>query len=172
MNPYDAILLNVRASSETALGRTVLQKLIYLQSKLGVEIEAGYIPHYYGPYSKDVAVALADLVAFDFVDEKQYGNPLGYAYKLTPAGKDVADDAEQKHVKYFAKIKDIITKCRDCLTTAPLSYAAKVHYIQSIDPTIEPADVAETFGWSMDDHDVRTGQMLLESLGLGRSGQV
>ena len=149
MNPYDAILLNIRASGETHVGRTVLQKLVYLQSKLGIDIEAGYIPHY-GPYSKDVAVALADLVAFDFVDEKRSRKALGYVYTLTPDREGIANEAEQKYVEQFAEIKDIVSKCRDCLMTAPMSYAAKMHYIQSIDPTIEPEDVAETFGWKMD----------------------
>lgn len=172
MSPYDAILLNIRASGETAVGRTILQKLIYLQSKLGIVIEATYVPHYYGPYSKDVAVALADLVAFDYVDEKRSRKALGYAYTLTPDGEDIANDAEKKHGEWFVKIQKIISKCSDCLLPAPMSYAAKVHYIQSIDPTLTPADVADMLGWKMGDREVRTGQKLLERLGLDGSQRV
>lgn len=166
MSPYDAILLNIRASGESAVGRTVLQKLIYLQSKLGIEIKAAYIPYYYGPYSKDVATALADLVAFDYVDEKRSREALGYAYTLTHDGNGIADDAEKENVEWFEKIKEIISKCRGCLMPGPMSYAAKVHYIRSIDPAFRPEDVAGMFGWKMDDREVRTGQKLLERLGL------
>ena len=172
MNTYDVILLNIRASGETPVERTVLQKLVYLQSNLGIEIKARYTPHYYGPYSKDVAVALADLVAFDFVDEKRSSRPRGYAYALTSDGVDIAYEAEQNHADWFAKIKSVISTCKDCLMPDPLSYAAKVHYIQSIDPTFTPADVAETLGWKMDNPDVQTGQRLLERLKLDGSGRV
>ena len=172
MSPYDAILLNIKASGETAVGRTILQKLIYLQKELKIKIEVKYIPHYYGPYSKNVAVALADLVAFGYVDEKRSREALGYAYTLTPDGEDIANDAEKEHKEWFAEIKKIISKCQDCLIPAPLSYAAKVHYIRSIDPEFSPKDIADTFGWKMDDREVRIGQKLLERLELDGRHQV
>ena len=172
MNPYDAILLNIRASGESAIGRTVLQKLIYLQSKLGIAINATYIPHYYGPYSRDIATALADLVAFDYVDEKRSREAFGYAYTLTRDGEGIADDSEKKNKEWFEKIKNIISECRSCLMPGPMSYAAKVHHIRSIDPTFRPEDVAGMFGWKMDDREVRTGQKLLERLGLDGRKQV
>lgn len=168
MNSYEAILLNIRANGETAVGRTVLQKLIYLQSNLGVKIETTYIPHYYGPYSKDVAIALADLVAFDYINENRSREAFGYAYTLTRDGEGIADDAEGENKKQFEKIKEIIAKCRNCLVPAPMSYAAKVHYIRSVDSTFRPEDVAGMFGWKMDDREVRIGQELLERLGLDR----
>ncbi|MBI1658101.1 MAG: hypothetical protein IS632_04925 [Thaumarchaeota archaeon] len=172
MRPYDAILLNIRASGESAVGRTVLQKLIYLQSSLGIKIEATYIPHYYGPYSKDVAIALADLVAFDYVDEKRSREALGYAYTLTHDGEGIADDAEKENKEQFEKIEEIVSKCRNCLMPGPMSYAAKVHYILSVDPTFRPEDVADMFGWKMDDRKVHTGQELLKRLGLDKHKRV
>ena len=172
MNPYDAILLNIRESGEYTVGRTVLQKLIYLQSNLGVKIEANYIPHYYGPYSKEIAAALADLVAFDYVDEKRSRKALGYAYALTQDGNSIADEAEKRNKDWFKKIKDVISACKSCLMPGPMSYAAKVYYIRRVDPTFKPEDVAGMFGWKMDDQEVRTGQALLERLGLEKQNKV
>ena len=134
-----------------------------------MEVEATYMPYYFGPCSKNVATALVDLVAFDYVDEKRSREALGCAYTLTRDGEDIADDGEKENKIWFKKIKDMISKCKDCLLPGPISYAAKVYYIQSIEPTFKPEDVAGMFGWKMDDREVRTGQELLERLGLAKS---
>ena len=166
MNAHDAILLNITASGDRALGRTVLQKLIYFQTQLGVGIDAAFVPHFYGPFSKDVAAALAELVAFDYVNEYRSRKAFGYAYVLAEDGEDIANEAKGNNKKSFKKIKKVINTCGDCLNPGSLSYAAKVHYIQSRDKSFTPEDVASTFGWKMTDQDVRTGQKLLKKLHL------
>ena len=172
MKAYGAILLNIDASGDPAVGRTVLQKLIYLQMQLGVDVDATYVPYYYGPFSQDVATDLADLVAFDYVNENRSKMALGYAYVLTNEGVAMAEEVKAENGEDAKIIKEVINKCRSCLTPGPLSYAAKVHYIQSRDPSFTTEEVAGTLGWKMTDREVRTGQELLEKLNLGRHGHI
>ena len=167
MNTHDAILFNIDVCGDPAVGRTALQKLIYFQTKCGIEIDVEYIPHYYGPYSKKIAVALAELVAFDYVDEKRSA-VYGYAYGLTHDGREITDEAKEENRVAFESIERIINKIKDCLKPGPLSYAAKVHYIKEIYPESAPKDVAGVFGWQMSDSEIRTGQAILKRLKLDK----
>ena len=52
----DVLALAYRAFDGTMRGKTLLQKRLYFVSViLGVDL--GYEPHYYGPYSEEVATA-------------------------------------------------------------------------------------------------------------------
>ena len=167
MNAHDAVLFNIRACGDPAVGRIALQKLTYLQTRLGVGIDAEYILDYYGPFSRKVATALAELVAFDYVCERRSAAH-GYAYGLTRDGAGLADDARKGNEAAFEGVKRIVARCRDFLRPGPLSYAAKLHYIRGIDPAFAPEDVAGMFGWQMSDDGARMGQELLKRLGLDR----
>ena len=49
-------------------GKTLLQKTIFFLNEL-LELGISFKPHYYGPYSSDVASSIADLTALGFLEE-------------------------------------------------------------------------------------------------------
>ena len=55
MHIIDILILVVKSEGENGLrGRTLLQKKIYFLSEL-MDVDLGFSPHYYGPYSSYVA---------------------------------------------------------------------------------------------------------------------
>jgi len=56
MNTYDFVHLALYAMGGEIRGKTKLQKTIYFLGRLSNHIdELGYNPHFYGPYSSEVA---------------------------------------------------------------------------------------------------------------------
>ena len=66
MDVPDAIVVTLGAVADKIIGRTVIQKLIYFEMILGL-VDANYRPHYYGPYSSEVAGTIQELAALGFV---------------------------------------------------------------------------------------------------------
>jgi uncharacterized protein YwgA len=70
----DAILVAVRAAGPGVLGRTTLQKILYL-AKIKRLVDAEYSAHYYGPYSEEVFGCSQSLAASGFVEERVHRLP-------------------------------------------------------------------------------------------------
>jgi HD superfamily phosphohydrolase len=69
MSPYDFVHLTCHALGGEIKGRTKLQKTDYFLGVLTDSLpELGYRPHFYGPYSAEVAGAVGKLRARGFVD--------------------------------------------------------------------------------------------------------
>ncbi|TSA42730.1 hypothetical protein D4R54_02140, partial [archaeon] len=86
MNPEDAVLLLVQANGGRVDGRTTIQKLTYFtQLLVPLSREFKFRPHFYGPYSAELAGSLDSLVAIRFMEIEAmrtgYGR-LMYSYSL------------------------------------------------------------------------------------------
>lgn len=66
----DIVAAVVTAAGGSLTGRVRLQKTLYLLDKLGFGSAFQYEYHHYGPYSRDLDLAVADAKAFDKIDEE------------------------------------------------------------------------------------------------------
>ena len=173
LNSYDTIALILDAAGGSLRGRTALQKLAYLSSVKIPEIEdQGFKAHYYGPYNTKLSASLANMVAYSFLDEtnvpgNRYG---GYRYSLTDDGTQIVKEVKELHSDTHEKILEVVKTCEKfCkLESAPLSYAAKIHYLlRHTRDKLTTQDIqrdAKDRGWDMTEDDVRQGMDLLKQL--------
>ena len=158
-------------------GRTVVQKLAYF-ANLRLDIPGiRYVDHFYGPFSREVALALEGLVGLLFMQEIVRANPIEtYTYDLTEDGKIIASDLVAQHLEELNTVRGIVAACKSrCnLQANPLACAAKVHYITASTSAGGSAtaqgikEMAEGFGWNMAESDIDDGTALLKSLSLVR----
>jgi hypothetical protein len=162
------------AEQEPIDGRTTIQKLAYFASvKTGSDV--GFHPHYYGPYSPQVATQLEDLVGSDFIVEigrHTIRDRIMYSYCLTEDGKIVARNVMKKYPEEYSTVKQITSKCRKIAhnNISILSWAAKVHYIlsQTNKPMTynEAVELGRRYGWKPPATEMESAIDLLLSLGL------
>ena len=164
------------------VGRTALQKLVYFET-LKIPNTISYIPHYYGPFSRDVAVELEGLVAIGYIDEKVIfaHTHESYLYDLTDDGKRLAGEDKKTDHNHYHVVKDIVNQCAKFCNLQPsvLSYAAKAYYIlsranQSGKKSITSSDVkkvGQSFGWNISEVEAENGLELLSKLKLVKQHQ-
>jgi len=170
----DIIIAILDAEPEGVDGRTAIQKLVYFTSvKTG--IDAGFIPHYYGPFSPLVAAYLENLVSLEFITEqgrRTIRDRTMYSYFLTQDGKKVADLLKKKYPEKFSEVEKVVKKCRKIVhnNIYVLSWAAKVHFIlrQAEKPMTygEAIEASKSFGWSLSEEEIESAAKLLLALGL------
>lgn len=178
LDVYDTICLIIGANDGQIIGRTTLQKLIYLAKEKVPRIQISpFFAYYYGPFNREVALALEKLVTLDFLEEKRcegYANE-GYSYTLTPKGMKFTEKQKKEAPVLFKKIQEIITICKElkALNPTSLSYAAKIHYMLQSQKVrkksmtdIEAISTAKSFGWKISKVSVISGAKLLERLKL------
>ncbi len=177
----DLILAALHAYGGVMEGRTKLQKVTYFLSTLD-GVEAGYRPHYYGPYSSDVTAAVESQVARGLIDERlERFNSAGfpahdreyyrYTYQLTPKGQRVLEWRRQREPDGYADLEEKLSRIvQEDPGYRLLSYAAKLHMIlvQSGAPLTlaEALDRAQEYGWKMTEEDTEKGAKLLHTLSL------
>jgi len=178
MDVYDTIATILKSNNNMINGRTALQKLAYFSKIKIASIEiTSFIHHYYGPFSREVALALDEMTAFSYIEERtRPGYSFeGYSYTLTNDGIKFADSAKNKFQEESKTIFDIVKKCNDfCnLKVKPLSYAAKAYYILTNieqgkkEITTEDVErVAKKFDWDISSSDAELGIELLLKLNL------
>ena len=182
MYTIDILLLVIKGEGESGLqGRTLLQKKVYFLSELR-EVDLDFSPYHYGPYSSLVAGHLNSLVSHGFLEEKiesfaegstdprASGEMRRHTYTLTREGNEVWDDIEKE--ADFEKWKNAL----DLINGQPisndfnkLSIAAKVHYIvdwRGKSTIGEVRQVAEEYGWEVDQEDIGNVLDFLTDLGL------
>jgi uncharacterized protein len=135
MQADDLVLLILGASKAPVRGRTVIQKTGYFAHVSVPDVKPiGFKPHFFGPYSPDIASALSDLVAMGYVhedaDTTARGNAV-YTYALTKDGRRLAQSTKSSHLAAFEAIKKIELICRDDAQLNPniLSWAAKTNFL-------------------------------------------
>ena len=178
MDLLEAILLTVRAAKGHISGRTAIQKLVYFESVKNI-ISTEYRPHYYGPYSADVASTVQNLVALKFLVEEEVGYAdqknhwKVYRYVLTVEGKKAAEMLIKKNRGEYKEIEGIVKTCKRVVNLEPntLSWAAKAYYIISKGGramTCEEIKAdAEGFGWKIPGNvNIDNAVNLLDELGL------
>lgn len=176
MDCYDALLMTVAENGGSLHSRTTIQKLCYFYTKKIDGFDAKYVPHFYGPFSDDVASALIDLSEFTFVNEIPYsGFYGGYTYELTKRGEQYAEKVSKGLTDERRQIGDVMDVCRRrCkLKPAPLSYAAKCHYILHNNGKKEytTSDIRKAgadLRWDISEDDIAVGVELLQELCLAK----
>ena len=172
MDSHDLVVSIVSSNEGKIKGRTVIQKLAYFANlRLNVDGIA-YKDYFYGPFSREVALALENLSSCLFVRETVRSTPIEhYTYELTDDGRDLAGTIKEESPGEHDTVKSIVDACKNhCdLQARPLACAAKVHFILKAKPGRgEPAEIRELardFGWNMADHEIERGMALLDELG-------
>jgi uncharacterized protein len=172
----DLVLLILGASKSPVRGRTVIQKTGYFTHVSVPEAKSiGFKPHFFGPYSPEIAAALGDLVGMGYVhedaDTTARGNAV-YTYALTKDGRVLAQTVKKSHQAAFESIRRIEQTCRDDAQLNPniLSWAAKTHFLlQQKDTPLSEAEAVEMgkdYNWDLSSEDLGRGVQLLLKLGL------
>ncbi|MFX0116991.1 MAG: hypothetical protein ACFFB3_20760, partial [Candidatus Hodarchaeota archaeon] len=146
-----------------------------------INVDLGFYPHYYGPYSGQVASELQTLCAINVVEEhyqsfiSQSELPFKkYSYHLTPDGNKLLEYLDQECPNEEREtVQTVIDICRDVaqLNSEIISWAAKVHMIlHRTDKPMTPEEIIATsrqFHWKMTDEDkIATAINLLDELKL------
>lgn len=179
INTRDILLMAYDAFEGKMLGKTVLQKRIYFLADL-YEYDLGYGPHYYGPYSSEVANANAELKSLGYLNESvnvygisSHGFELArYDYSLTEDGKRFVERKKKEFPEEWEKINSAAKKIMQAgdINYFDLSIAAKAFYIlgkQEGTMTLRKIkEVARKFGWSVKESDLSNAANFLEKIGL------
>ena len=182
MDPKDAALIAIGQSGQI-VGRTLLQKKLYFAAVLAEE-ELGFRPHYYGPYSAEVADAIDSLVANRFLkettetfpgEESIFGEWCRHTYTLTGDGTGLLQAVGQ--TDEGQKLREALGK----VNLQPiaedfnlLSIAAKVHILlrkKSPATVSEIRRMAEEYGWQLSEEQIQDVEKYLVDLGLVTRGK-
>lgn len=83
MTDLDTLVADViAAAGGRVVGRVRLQKIFYLLEQLGLGGKLPYEYHHFGPYSSELAAAVADATAFKLVEERLDRRMDGVAYSV------------------------------------------------------------------------------------------
>lgn len=163
-------------------GKTRVQKLVYFVGEL-IGRDLGYRPHYYGPYSQDVADALVILKLHGFLSETRTpfgtdavwgGEKARYDFRLTPTAADAVDWLRREYSAEAAHVAEAVLRLQKAgappQDIKPLSVAAKAHFIvkrggRPVTP-VEIAERAQEFGWQVTGEQIDGVRDLLQHLEL------
>lgn len=182
METRDFVLLAYDAFRGEIQGKTKLQKTIYFLGVMSGNVdELGYMAHYYGPYSPEVADANAELKSLGFLEESVAGggaaNPQGfeivrYDYRLTDAGRRIAEQKRKRHADEWKALREkaaIMDKAGD-LGYMELSAAAKAYFVlkqHGRKATLKTVrEMASRFGWSLGKEELDKAAHFLKTIGL------
>lgn len=160
-------------------GRTTLQKRVYFLEVM-LEENHGFMPHYYGPYSAQVADANSELKALGFLKEDVhvYGwNHQGfemarYDYSLTGDGKKLLERKKKMYPEKWEKMQECAAAIKNAgnLNYMELAMAAKAFMILKREggtadrSTIKT--VAGQLGWSIKEEELDRSIDFLEKINL------
>lgn len=187
MNTYDFVHLTLMAMGGEIQGRTQLQKTVYFLGVITRRLQGlGYRPHFYGPYSAEVADAIDQLKSLGFVDQNvatagtcdAAGFEIArYDYKLNSQGKAVAELKKRAHPEEWKQIEKaaaLLKRARK-VDYVKLSIAAKTYFMLGEKvgnaTDAELAELAPKFGWSVTQQQIDEAATYLKSLGLVNVGR-
>ena len=157
-------------------GRTRLQKEVYFLRE-ALEVQVIYQPHYYGPYSAELAATVQSLVAEGLVGEEQELTPgegpferVTYTYRLTPApnGQTLVDawktHAHQESAQFNAAFDKLALSSQ---SVQELAVASKIHHVVSASnkpvPRSELNESVRQLGWEVsEDEEQKAVNFLLD----------
>jgi uncharacterized protein YwgA len=182
MEARDFLQLVLLASGGEIQGKTKLQKTVYLLGIMSGQLEdLGYRPHYYGPYSDEVAAAVAWLKTIGVVEQFSSGvgstDPSGfeirrYDYRLSERGRKFAETTARDYPDVMQRVResaDLLRRTGD-LDYMKMSIVAKTYFMlgesghQASEEDL--ARLAKRFGWEVTPEQVKEAAHYLESLGL------
>jgi uncharacterized protein YwgA len=175
----ETVLLVIDAAGGTVEGRTAIQKLCYFAG-LALNEDLGHRAHYFGPYSREVEIALENEAFAGDLDEsmrKFVYNSTGregraYTYELSDQGNEVTAEIRAAKPVAAERINTIVKRLGELVPEYrqhPLSLAAKVDLILEQQGSMSadqiPA-VAKGLGWEVNDDEVAEAVDIL--VGVGR----
>jgi|SRR5438034_1264784 len=181
MDKSDAILATVALAGTPLHGRTTLQKLAYFESEAGL-FPARFKPHYYGPYSQEVANTVEELVSLGYLQEtvtllgEQQESWLAalsggvkiYSYELTREGRELTERLMKSDPSGWKKLDNLVKSIKKHSRLSPgvLAMAAKVHFaLKGIDRKSVTIDQlvgeAEKYNWKLTEGQIRSAAELL-----------
>lgn len=185
MNTYDFVHLALHALGGEIKGKTRFQKTVYFLGLLTETVgDLGYRPHFYGPYSSEVAGATDRLRALGFaiqtaasggvVDQAGF-EVARYDLRLTDEGARMAQAKEKTHPQEWDKIRkaaEILKKTNE-QDYVKLSIAAKTYFMlgqrRGTARIKDLVALAENFGWSVTPDQVRDAARFLASIEMVKS---
>jgi uncharacterized protein YwgA len=181
MQTRDFVLFAHGAFDGGISGRTALQKKVYFLSIIMQE-DHGFSPHYYGPYSAQVADANAELKSLNYLREEVnvYGwdhkgfEMAKYDYFLTEDGLKLLERKKKKNPEEWGKMLECANAIKDAgnLNYMELSIAAKAYFVltreggRANSNTIK--SVAEKLGWSINEVALDKAVDFLDKIHLAR----
>lgn len=94
----------VRVAGGTVVGRTKLQKMVYLLVQAGFESAVPYSYKHYGPYSDAVAAAARDAHLLGFMSEREEMASWGGRYSVYSSNNAQGVDLDDPKVRFAALI--------------------------------------------------------------------
>ena len=159
-------------------GKTKMQKEMYFLAEF-LQMDLGYRPHFYGPYSDEVGGGMDQLEGIGFVDmRREYlgrEDHRGFEvhrcdFKLNKHGEEMARWLEQNYPEESQKIGEFIEKLRAVpggTDYINLSLAAKVHYVLGKNGPLTRDEIrvnARGLGWAISTEDIEGAVQILEKL--------
>jgi uncharacterized protein len=121
MSQPDSVVALVKLNGGRIVGRTRLQKTVYLLESCGVDLGFDFDYHHYGPYSEDLSIASSDAVALGLI-EMQWHNAYGNEYA-------VFTTVAEPETKLSRKAGDAL-KILDQYDAVTLELAATVDFLE------------------------------------------
>ena len=171
----DYILLGYKAFGGSVRGKTTLQKRMYFLSVM-LNVDLGYGPHYYGPYSSAVASGNVELKSLGVLQESasSWGvdhrgfEMARYDYALSDEGKEFADAKANAYPdlwNWVQKCAEVITNAGD-LNYMELSIAAKAYFaltkLRGRASLEEIHALLPQFGWNVSKEELEKATSFLE----------
>jgi uncharacterized protein YwgA len=182
METNDFVPLALLAMGSEIQGKTKLQKTVYFLGLMtGCLDELGYRPHFYGPYSDEVAGAIDRLYTIGAVDRRSSSvgsvDRAGFEvrridFSLNADGKRFVESKAQRHPELWKAISAAATRLKQAgdIDYAKMSIAAKTYFMlhqsggQPHDSDL--ARLAARFGWEVTLEEVKEAVAYLRRLGL------
>jgi uncharacterized protein YwgA len=182
MKTYDFVHLVLYAADGKIEGSTKLQKIVYFAGVLTKrEGELGYRPHFYGPYSAEVASAVDKLRALGFLHQRVAGGGAidnrGFEiarcdYELTEDGKLIAEEKTKDFHRTWKRVKAAVNRLNksEPFDYVKLSIAAKTYFLHGkLKGTMSVSELerlSARFGWKVTRDEIREAFEWLKSIHL------
>jgi hypothetical protein len=182
MNTYDFVHLALYAMGGKIRGKTKLQKTIYFLGRLSNHIdELGYNPHFYGPYSSEVAEAANRLRSIGFLEQSVASggafDSRGFEvarwdFALDEEGRKVAELKARKNRDVWRKIEKASAVLKEAgdMDYQRLSIGAKTDFLlgqKGGRAKIKDLEkLASRFGWTVKKPEIVESAKFLEKIGL------
>lgn len=176
----DLVILAIYLSKEKQIdGRTKLQKILYLLSKKS-NLNMGYEPYFYGPYSGDVSEVLQYARQDGLINERsevynksdenqKFDNKL-YKYSLTDleVGKNLEEKFRSNHESILKNLEQII-KVLEGYNLNEVAAATKIDFIlgKSSKNIVHIEQDAKELGWKLNKPTIDKAIEILKKLEFG-----
>jgi len=176
MEVKDVVLTVVSHEGGSFTGNTLLQKKIFFLNE-GLSMGISFKPHYYGPYSEEVASEINTLVGLNFLSKSAetfpsnniWGEIRRYTYELTEEGEEIL--GEIKNESEHEKIIEFLNKMgrfSEAGNYNKLSKAAKVFHIVKRKKEVTKNKIREEankLGWRLNSGEVEEVTSFLADMG-------